>query len=870
LWRFTSAGEPREFADASSLANPMRVVRVPRKSLDELDRESFRAGPSPMDSPFEEVALRSGTADHPPGATVLSLDGAWQMAEEGEQAARLSGAWGDAIPAEVPGSIHTALEKAGKIPDPKFGLNDAKARAKSFETWWFKRVFQRPAGLTGGKLVFGGVAIKCTVWLNGQELGSHEGMFGGPEFDMGSLLKDENTLIVKIFPAPYVEGIGQPNNFFKGMNVGWLYTVVFNNVYGWHYSNIPALGIWRSVRLEGTPKVRLNAPFVATRDAQAGIVDLNCEAEGPDSGWSGRMLGTIEPDNFNGKPYHWSCALTSKEAKKNLHLRFTVPDPRLWWPNDLGEHNLYRLKLSIRPDGGGVTDLKQSTFGLRTVEMVPLPGGPNPRLYNWTFVINKRPQFVKGANWCTMDSSMDFSRSRYDRFIKLAALQHIQMFRAWGSGMPETDEFYDLCNHYGIMVMQEWPTAWNSHKEGWQPYGLLEETVRLNMLRLRNNPSLVMWGGGNESDQPYGKAIDMMGRYSVELDGTRPFHRGEPYGGSSHNYDCDWGERPLDAALKLTAVFFGEFGMRSMPVYESVQRYLPDSEKNVWPASDGGSFAYHTPVFNKMGDMAKLTKFAGYFSKGRTMAEFCAASQVAATTCVRHTLEQARTRWPECAGSLYYKMNDNYPAASWACVDWYGAPKMNHYFFTQTFAPFHACVLFSTFNLVGHPASLPVFLLDDAEALQTGAWKVTVRAFDAKLSLVKAESYPGQGAIGRVARLGEFGLAADQTRSTPLLVVVECRKNGLLADRTFYWLNFEATKDCLFTLPKAKASLRTSDGAVLVTNEGGVPALGVNVSQPGHADTFLAEENFFWLDPGESKRVGVNSTEGLELSGWNL
>ena len=109
------------------------------------------------------------------------------------------------------------------------------------------------------------------------------------------------------------------------------------------------------------------------------------------------------------------------------------------------------------------------------------------------------------------------------------------------SGMPETDEFYNLCDRYGIMVMQEWPTAWNSHREGWQPYPLLEETVRRNTLRLRNHASLVMWGAGNESDRPFGKAIDMMGRYAVELDGSRPFHRAEPWGGSVHNYDCDWG-----------------------------------------------------------------------------------------------------------------------------------------------------------------------------------------------------------------------------------------------------------------------------------------------------------------------------------------
>ena len=63
--------------------------------------------------------------------------------------------------------------------------------------------------------------------------------------------------------------------------------------------------------------------------------------------------------------------------------------------------------------------------------------------------------------------------------------------------MPETDDFYDLCSRYGIMVIQEWPTAWDSHLR--QPYDVMEETIRRNTLRLRNYPALVMWGAGNES-----------------------------------------------------------------------------------------------------------------------------------------------------------------------------------------------------------------------------------------------------------------------------------------------------------------------------------------------------------------------------------
>ncbi len=94
-----------------------------------------------------------------------------------------------------------------------------------------------------------------------------------------------------------------------------------------------------------------------------------------------------------------------------------IPDPRPWWPNGLGDPNLYRLTLSIDPGDGTASDTCTTTFGLRTIAMRPLPGGPRPNLYNWTFVINGRETFLKGTGWCTMDAAMNFSRDRYARFL---------------------------------------------------------------------------------------------------------------------------------------------------------------------------------------------------------------------------------------------------------------------------------------------------------------------------------------------------------------------------------------------------------------------------------------------------------------------
>ena len=221
-------------------------------SLDQIDRNSYRPGPSPLDSTAEVIMLAPGAAVHPTGAPVISLDGVWEMVEGGDRHSRVKDPWSaeEVIPSEVPGSVHSALVKAGHIPDPTFAKFDAIAREKSFKSWFMKCTFPRPQGTTGERLVFDGVCSEAAFYLNGQLLWDHTGMFGGPEFDIADKLQEENTLVVLLQPAPYKEGI---TGFFDGLNNGWRTTVVFNNVYGWHYSNIPSLGIWRRCASKARP-----------------------------------------------------------------------------------------------------------------------------------------------------------------------------------------------------------------------------------------------------------------------------------------------------------------------------------------------------------------------------------------------------------------------------------------------------------------------------------------------------------------------------------------------------------------------------------------------------------------------------------------
>jgi beta-mannosidase len=251
------------------------------------------------------------------------------------------------------------------------------------------------------------------------------------------------------------------------------------------------------------------------------------------------------------------------------------------------------------------------------------------------------------------------------------------------------------------------------------------------------------------------------------------------------------------------------------------------------------------------------------------MAGLITGMQLAQATGLRHTLELARTRWPEATGAIYYKLTDVYPACAWSTVDWYGVPKIAYWAVQDAFAPLHACALFEKLSVpAGEGLALPIYLLDDAARLR-GPWKVSARAYDGALAEVARRKFAGSGAVGRVRRLGELAVAPERAGAVPLLVVVEVRQAGGVADRTWYWLNYAARPGCLFTLPRTELQVSRRPGAVVVRNVGRVPAVGVQVVS-GQPERLRVEDGYFWLDPGEQRRLAVQGDQaGLAVAAWN-
>ena len=852
------------FVMALTVILPVAIPSVGAMDLAEYEQKTYyKNGASPMAAKPTAVTLNKGKAPAQSETNyTLPLDGTWKMTSTGKVSDLAAGkGWDKAYDAAVPGSIYTALTDAGVIQDPYLSDNMKQANKYSEKSWYFLRTFTYEGKGERVELAFDGLCNVADIYLNGKKISSHEGMFGGPYVDVtGVIKKGENTLMVHLYPAKYYAN-----------------TVVFNCSYGWHYAKLFPLGIWQSVTVRDLPTVKLDSPFITTVDHTKGTVDLAIELDKQaGSAISGELTVSFAPKNFEGTASYFTKTVSAGAVDSTtLRYRCDIPDFKLWWPGGYGDQNLYTMKVTFEAADGTIS-YAESDFGIRTLDYKALPAGEHQNTYNRVFVINGKDIYMKGAGWCTPDSMMRFTREDYDRILSRARDAGINYFRAWGGGLVETDEFYDLCDEYGICIYQEWPCCWDSTNT--QPADVLYETVILGAKRLRNRASLVVWGGGNEGTAPYSdKVLNNMGKLTYETDGTRDFWRQDGgTGGTNITHDHIWwsGASPehyIKTYSDMRNVNLTEYGLGAMINLDSIDKYATAAEMAEWPVDQKGVIAYHTATFNGFEgwtpsphgyDIDTHLHYASMFYKVDSLADLVRGSQLAQAQADYLPAMNARINYPYSSMNVVYKLNDNYPGASWAIVDWYGAPKIAYYMIQDAYRSLMAAPKtdhYNTYNAAGESEALtlPVYVLDDLDALAGKEWSVKVTAYGEDLSVVKTQTFTGKASVGTVGKAGDFALTAEETDNTPLTVTFDLYVGGQYQNRTFVYFNYEYEPGSLFYLPRTSLTYSVSGNTVTVKNTGDLPALGVELTAKDTAK-FVTSDNFFFLAAGETVTITVN------------
>ncbi|WP_282947984.1 glycoside hydrolase family 2 protein [Cellulomonas endometrii] len=617
---------------------------------------------------------------------------------------------GGAVPAAVPGCVHTDLLAAGLIPDPYLDANEAALRWLHDTDWTYERALTLAPASPGERvdLVLDGVDTVGTVALGGRVLGSTANMHRSYRFDVRELADgDERPLTVDLRSATAYadelrDALGDRPSAYSPVPFNFVRKMACS--FGWDWGpDLRTAGLWKPVRVERWSVARLARvrPQVGLGPDGTGRVAVHVDVER-----SG--LGDATPLTVRAAVHGVAAETTVPADATSAVLELAVPGAPVWWPVGHGDQPLADLEvtLAVAQDGGAVSlDAWHRRVGFRSVALDTTDDEHGTR---FTVVVNGRPVEVRGANWIPDDHFVSrITRERLDRRLDQAVGAHLNLLRVWGGGIYESDDFYAACDERGLLVWQDFLLACAAYPEEEPLRSEIEAEARENVVRLMPHPSLVLWNGGNENlwghedwgwkdvlgDRTWGRwyAEELFPAVLAELDPTRPYatnspftprhdpadvHPNDPDRGSHHQWEV-WNRVDYTAYRSEVPRFCSEFGFQGPPAWRTLEELVH--------AEDGGPLAgaavpQEDPVFlvhQKADDgNGKLDRgMAPHLGVPRDFADWHWATQLNQARAVRHAVEHYRAWWPRTAGWIVWQLNDCWPVTSWAAVDSQERPK---------------------------------------------------------------------------------------------------------------------------------------------------------------------------------------------------
>lgn len=601
------------------------------------------------------------------------------------------------LPARVPGTVLTTLLENGLYPAPEFGLNnnlipDIHEVGNDFYTYWFTRQFtinDLPEGRTVW-LNFRGINYKAEIFLNGKRINrnTHEGMFLRKTFNITPYLRTDapNVLAVLVYPPTHV---GNPNGGQGGDG-----QIARNNTMqytpGWDWIQPVRdrnTGIWDEVSITTTGPVCLSSTYVVTkvpgvRDPETktqreAFVNTSVELENTGS----TSLKGLLVCETNGTRLTQSVTLSPFEKKTVSLNPLAVKNPRLWWPNGIGEQPLYDMNLSFEI-GNQVSDRERLRYGIREITSDKCPDNGGRR-----FFVNGQKIYVTGGNYINSDWLLRLSPERYRDEVRFHAEMNLRMIRVWGGALVERPEFYNACDEFGILVFQDlwgsgdcngaWedPTKMDSRERRWEypdNHDLFIASVEDQVKMIRNHPSLCFWCGANE--WPLAKDIDQCLRKEVfpQLDPERLFVSFSTDTLFTRNYLGDNGDGPY--GIQEPEWFFSfrshpfnpEAGSVGSPEVESMREMM--TEQDLAGFSRKGFTRNYTWRYHKdLGYGDHLERYG----EVKDIETYCKYAQVVNYDQYRSFMEGwASHMWDWYTGILIWKTQNPWTSLRGQMYDW--------------------------------------------------------------------------------------------------------------------------------------------------------------------------------------------------------
>jgi beta-mannosidase len=820
------------------------------------------------------------------------LNGDWELRDEGlslglDQAAHLSRLEDGWITTPVPGDIHQGLITAGRIKEPLVGLNSFECAWTEKRSWWYRRDFEYPPEWQGADLVeleLNGLDSNAEIFLNGLHIGSHRNAFRPFVKDIKAYAQSgTNVLMVRLTSGAEtvceadveIDGIRpsteEGNERSERGDMRRILVRKPQYSFGWDWSpRLATTAIGGDVKLHAMRRACIRQ--VALRLAQDGQGAVSVTA-------------TVTVDQFHFfKSDEGTVTLTLTDAKGNQNhaeahallrsgltyvtLALPLADPQFWWPNGLGEPHLYRVEAVLAFADGTQTAYPAFDFGLRFVEL--LTDGV------FAFRINGKQMFCKGGDWVPADALYArISPERYTALVQQAQAANFNMLRIWGGGLYEPDAFYQACDRCGIMLWHDFMFACSPYPDHLEWFRReVELEVDYQTQRLQHHASLVLWCGNNENtwgfdewwhSQTRGGAL--LYNYILPAAVQRncpeiPYWNSSPYGGEHPNspdvgdrhhwFDCmmnpDMTKRITPEEYdQCTSLFISEFGYVGACSKETTLDYMGGAPL----VEIDRTWQHHTNTFEKHTVAAGIRKHYADPEK-LDIDGYLLYSGLTQGLMYNYSLDSMRAN-PRCSGSLFWMYNDCWGEVGWTIIDYYLRRKVSWYFVRRSYTPL---------RLILRPAeegSIRVILANDT---------IETISFEMEYGYISLDGFFSDLQRANVAapalqrtELLTFSRGGHST-TQGLWVARPLRQVGIPA-AIFRAVDFRQLETCDPQLESKIITYGDRAGQADVINQSNV----VEVSAWGFAhavqihlpDGALAEDNYFDLLPGETRRVEVYS-----------
>ncbi|PUZ30182.1 Glycosyl hydrolases family 2 [Chitinophaga costaii] len=511
----------------------------------------------------------------------------------------------DWLPATVPGTVLTTLLNNKQVPDPFYGMNNQRIpdiyfTGRDHYTYWFVKDFTETVPAADGQvwLHFRGVNDGCDIFLNGHRLNAttHFGAYLRQTYNITPFLnrQGKNRLAVIVYPAPVP---GNPNGGQGGdgtiaRNVGPQYTAGWDWIQPMRDRNT---GIWDKVTIEKTGAVRVKDPHVVTKvpgqrwpgKLQApALLEVAADLENASAkSCSGTLRYTIDGITVS------KAVTIAPHASTTVQLPvLTLPHPRLWWPAGYGDQPLYHTTVAFVTNGSS-SDEASVEVGVREIQT-----SWNTHTGSREVAVNGQKIFIKGGDWITSDAMFRFSKERYDAEVRFHRDMNLNLIRIWGGSLTERPEFFEACDHYGLLVFQDFWMSGDCNGRWVDPmkkddqltrrqypddHALFVNSIADQVKLLRNYASLAFWCGGNEITPPQDIFHAIKDSILPTLDNTRYFFDYSNSDSMSYNTlggngDGPYTIQPLAHFWHFrTFPFNSEVGSVGVGDLLSLQRFLP-------------------------------------------------------------------------------------------------------------------------------------------------------------------------------------------------------------------------------------------------------------------------------------------------------